>query len=72
MEILIKMSVIIAWMIVVISPIFVAFTIHAEIKYKGSLAEQIDALGGQKATYTHNNVKIIIAFVVAIVYLFAR
>lgn len=72
METLIKMLNILAWIAVVVCPIFVVGTILAQKSYEGSLRKAMDAMKGYEIDYTANTLKFVAVFVIALVYLIAK
>ena len=71
MEILLKMTTFLAWIAVIVCPIFIIITFIAQKNYDGSLNESIDALNGYKINYVKHNFKALIIFIIELAYLLA-
>lgn len=72
METLLKMLDIIAWIAVVVCPIFVVAAFLAQKSYEGSLRQSIDVMNGYEIDYTANTLKFVVGTILALVYLVAK
>ena len=62
---------VLAWIAVVVCPIFVVATILAQKSYEGSLRQSIDIMKGYEIDYTENTLKFVAVFIIALAYLLA-
>ena len=72
METLIKMINIFAWIAVIGCPIMVIVKIYMQSQYENSLEKMVDRLKGYDATYMKGVGKLLLVFVIALVYLIAK
>lgn len=72
METLEKMLNVIAWILVIVNPILIGAKIWLQFKYNDSLEEKIDNLNGYTSNYTHNVKRLLIVFVLCLIYLIVK
>ena len=72
METLFKMLNVFSWILVIGCPILIFVKIWLQSKYENSLEKTIDYLKGVQAEYTGGLMKLLVLFVVALVYLLVR
>jgi len=72
METLFKMLNVFSWILVIGCPILIFVKIWLQSKYENSLEKTIDSLKGVQAEYTGGLMKLLVLFVVALVYLLVR
>lgn len=72
METLEKMLNVIAWILVIVNPILIGAKIWLQTKYNDSLDEKIDNLNGYTSNYTYNVKRLLIVFVLCLIYLIVK
>lgn len=58
-----------SWIAIITIPIYITLTVIAQTKYDKTLRSISDKLSGRKKSYIKHNLKALIVFVIAIVYL---
>lgn len=69
METLLKMINVFSWIILIVCPLIISLKIWLQVDYDNSLEKKMDAFKGVQKNFMNGILKILIAFVIALVYL---
>lgn len=72
METIEKMTTYFAWIVVIVSPIYLLAMVWLQKEYNGSLNQAVDRIKGIHINYFKYNFRALIAFNVALVYLISH